>query len=58
MDAAASYWTLKQYANLLRLTKRKAEAGRMETRAREVVSRNSQLSFLPYVVDMDQLKKK
>ena len=58
MDTAASYWTLKEYANLLRLTKRQAEAGRMEARAREVVSRNAQLSFLPYVVDTDQLKKK
>jgi tetratricopeptide (TPR) repeat protein len=33
-DAAANYWTLNEYANLLRLTKRNAEAGRMELRAR------------------------
>ena len=58
MDAAASYSTLKEYAKLLRLTKRKAEAGRMEIRAREVASHNTQESLLPYVVDADQLKKK
>jgi hypothetical protein len=30
----------------------------MEIRAREVARRNAELSFLPYVVDADQLKKK
>jgi tetratricopeptide (TPR) repeat protein len=53
----ANYGTLKGYANLLRLTKRKAEAGSMELRAREVASRNEQLSFIPYVVDAAQLKR-
>ena len=57
-DRAANFWTLKEYANLLRLTKRKAEAGRMELRAREVASLNEQLSFLPSVVDAAELKKK
>ena len=57
-DDAANYWTLKEYANLLRLTKRQAEAGRMELRAREVASLNEQLSFLPSVVDAAELKKK
>ena len=54
----ANYWTLKEYANLLRLTKRKAEASHMELRAREVANRNEQLSFLPYVVDAAALTKK
>ena len=57
-DHPANYWTLKEYANLLRLTKRKAQADRMELRAREVASRNEQLSFLPYVADAAQLRQK
>jgi tetratricopeptide (TPR) repeat protein len=57
-DHAANYWTLKEYANLLRLTNRKVEAGRMEFRAREVANRNEQLRFLPSVVDAAELKKK
>jgi hypothetical protein len=53
-DAAG---TMMQYARLLRVTRRKAEAGRMEARARAIAKHNAQQNLTGYTVDAADLKK-
>ena len=46
-----------QYARLLRATKRKTEAARMEAQARAIELQNARQSLVGYTVDAADLKK-
>jgi hypothetical protein len=49
--------TMLQYARLLRATKRKAEAARMEAQAHAIELQNARQGFAGYTVDATDLRK-